>query len=91
MASSQPTSSYQPQSQPSSQSTELADYLKKLREQSARENKINKYKRMIFEKNKNPNEYKATDFFPAIRKYLFFVHIFIYFNILIIISFCFFF
>jgi hypothetical protein len=61
---SQPQSSSQSSSQNPS---ELADYLKALREQSARENKINKYRRMIFEKNKNPNEYKAIDFFPAIR------------------------
>jgi hypothetical protein len=61
--SSQPQSSSQPSSQ-----LQLADYLKSLREQSSREHKINKYKRMIFEK-KNPNEYKTTDFFPAIRKF----------------------
>jgi hypothetical protein len=54
------------QSTPLNQPT-LADYLKQLREKSAREKKIVKYRRLYIEKYKNPNEYKVTDFFPKIR------------------------
>ena len=44
---------------------ELQNYLKSLRSNSARINKISRLKKMIF----CPTNYKATDFFPLIRKF----------------------
>ncbi len=50
-----------------SQPNQISEYLKKLREQSNKEHKINRLRRLILDAPKNPNEYKPEEFFPTIR------------------------